>query len=63
MYVKFTCLKKPLQSSSDTNLAWVSRQDCKKLPADRANQIAGFGEFHPPTNVEKIIKSTYNDCN
>ena len=38
----FTRLKKPLQSSSR-----------KTLPAHGANQIAGFGEFRPLTNLEK----------
>ena len=51
----FTCLKKPLQISSRRNSAQVSGQDYKKLPFHRANQIAGFGEVRPLTNVEKII--------
>ena len=41
------CLKKPLQSSSCKNSAWVNRQDHKKTPAHGGNQIAEFGEFCP----------------
>ena len=54
----FPCLKKPLQSSSRNNSAQVSGQDRKKPAADEANQIAGFGEFRPLTNLEKKFKET-----
>ena len=33
--------------------AWVSGQDCKKLPALQTNQIAGFGGFCPLASLEK----------
>ena len=50
----FTCLKKPLQSSSCKNCARVNSQDCKKkLPTHGTNQIAGFGAFPQITNLEK----------
>ena len=32
---------------------WVGGQDYKKPPAQGSNQIAGFGEFRPLTNLEK----------
>ena len=54
----FTCLRKPLQSSSCENSTWVySEQGRKKMPVCKTNQIAGFREFHPLTNLGKILKS------
>ena len=63
----FTCLKKPLQSSSRNNSARVSGQDRKILPAHLTIQIAGFGEFRALTNLEKIkypydVMNTQNSC-
>ena len=49
--VYITCLKKPLQSSSRNNSARVSGQHRKKPPAHGTNQIVGFGEFRPLTNI------------
>ena len=49
----FTSLKKPFLSSSLKNSARVSGKGRKKRPAPRTNQIAGFGEFRPLTNLEK----------
>jgi len=51
----FTSLKKPFISSSLKNSARVSGQDRNKPPAPRTNQITGFGEFRPLTNLEKKI--------
>ena len=59
----FTCLKKPLQSSSRNNSARVNGQDHKKLPAHGTNPIAGFGEFYQLTNwlknKKKITRLTF----
>lgn len=49
----FMFLKKPLQSSSCKNFPRVSGQDVKKKPVHATNQIAGSGEFHPLTKLEK----------
>ena len=46
---KKNCGKSGLGSQSP----WVGGQDYKKPPAQGSNQIAGFGEFRPLTNLEK----------
>ena len=43
-----------LVNKAANNSARVSRQDRKKLPALRTNQIAGFGGFCPLASLEKI---------
>ena len=55
-YLMSTCLKKLLQSLPCINSDRVSRQDLKKLPAHRTNQIAGFEECCLLTNLEKSKK-------
>jgi len=39
--------------STRKNSGLVSGQDRKRPPAPETNQIPGFGEFRPLTNLEK----------
>ena len=54
----FTSLKKPFISSSLKNSARVSGQDRNKPPSPRTNQITGFGEFRPLSNLERKMNVT-----